>query len=94
MECETFCEARPVARSARSVPLHVSTHRSERWRIEGCVALQAMLFRPRSAHGHAFASRAQQRRDAKRHLERLTAVESRVARSLVGALEIILAHFE
>jgi hypothetical protein len=44
MERETFCEAPPVARSARSVLSHVSTHRSERWRIAGCIALQAMLF--------------------------------------------------
>jgi hypothetical protein len=44
MECETFCEAPPVARSARNVLLYVSTHRSERWRIAGCIALQATLF--------------------------------------------------
>jgi hypothetical protein len=41
MECETFREAPPVA---RSVLLYVSTHRSERGRIAGCIALQATLF--------------------------------------------------
>jgi hypothetical protein len=44
MERETFCEAPPVARSARSALWCVSTHRSERWRIAGCIALQATLF--------------------------------------------------
>jgi hypothetical protein len=54
MKCETFREAPPVARSARSVLLHVSTHRSERngsrdsasryQRLAGCIALQAMPF--------------------------------------------------
>ena len=44
MESEPWCEAPPVARSARSALLCVSTHRSERWRIAPWIRLQAMLF--------------------------------------------------
>jgi hypothetical protein len=56
MECQTFCEAPKGASSARSVLLHLSTHRSERSAtrdsatryppIAGWIALQTMLFRP------------------------------------------------
>jgi len=45
MESEPWCEARPVARSARSVLSYVRTHRSERWRIAPWIRLQALLFR-------------------------------------------------
>ena len=44
MESETWCEAPPVARSARSVLLYVRTHRSERWRIAPRLGLQATQF--------------------------------------------------
>ena len=44
MESEPRCEAPPVARSARSVLLYVSTHRSKRWRIAPWLRLQALLF--------------------------------------------------
>ena len=44
MEPEPWCEAPPVARSARSGLMSVSTHRSERWRIAPWIRLQAMLF--------------------------------------------------
>jgi hypothetical protein len=44
MQREAWCEAPPVARSARNVLMYMSTHRSERWRIAPRIGLQGTLF--------------------------------------------------